>query len=98
MKASTLIVGGLVLAGLGTATFFILKKSKEKSKKDFVFSIFKGETDESKDNLSNALKKMSSQELNILYEFALLTSQAKAISDDLQKKSLEVFTKYNLEV
>ena len=98
MKASKLIIGGLVLAGLGTATFFILKKSKEKSKKEFVLSVFKDKTEESKVALNDALSKMSSQELNIMNEFALLTSEAKEVSDDLQKKALEVFTKYNLPV
>ena len=98
MKASTLIIGGLVLAGLGTATFFILKKSKEKSKKESILSVFKDKTQESKVDLSDALSKMSSQELNLMNEFALLTSEAKEVSDDLDKKVREVLTKYNLPV
>jgi hypothetical protein len=98
MKASTLIIGGLVLAGVGTALFFMLKKSGEKSKKEFILSVFKDKTEESKVNLSDALSKMSSQELNLMNEFALLTSEAKEVSDDLDKKVREVLTKYNLPV
>ena len=98
MKGSKIIVIGLVLAGVGTALFFMLKKSGEKSKKEFILSVFKDKTEESKVNLSDALSKMSSQELNLMNEFALLTSEAKEVSDDLYKKVSEVLTKYNLPV
>ena len=98
MKGSKIIVIGLVLAGVGTALFFMLKKSGEKSKKEFILSVFKDKTEESKVNLSDALSKMSSQELNLMNEFALLTSEAKEVSDDLDKKVREVLTKYNLPV
>ena len=98
MKGTKIIIAGLVLAGLVTATFFILKKSKEKSKKEFILSVFKDKTEESKFDLSDALSKMSSQELNIMNEFTLLNSEAKEVSEDLQKKALEVFTKYNLPI
>lgn len=103
MKASTVIIGGLVLVGLGTAIFFILKKSKEKSKKEFILSVFEDGkvTDSEYSNIKDGLEKMNSTELGVMYDYMLFHSERikvntnKEIPQDLAVEASKVFDKYN---
>ena len=98
MKASTLIIGGLVLAGLGTATFFILKKSGDKSKRDFIISQSEITDEEAKKNLISSLDKMSSAELKVFYDFLKLQSSGAEVSNDVAKKASEIAVKYTIKL
>jgi hypothetical protein len=97
MKGSKIIVIGLVLAGVGTALFFILKKSGGKSKKEFILSTFKekGIDDVEYSNVSYGLDKMSSDELDAVYDFMVLVSKNEEKPKSVEDKASKVFNKYN---
>jgi hypothetical protein len=103
MKGSKIIIASLVLAGVGTALFFILKKSKEKSKKEFILSVFEDSkvTDAEYSNIKDGLEKMDSTELGVMYDFMLIHSEHikgrtnKEIPQDLAIEVEKIFDKYN---
>jgi len=96
MKGNKILIAGLVLAGVGTALFFVLKKSKEKSKKEFILLTFeeKGVNDDEYSNISYALDKMSSEELGVVYEFMVFISNEESAPQSLQNKASRIFDRY----
>lgn len=98
MNRNKLIIGGLILAGIGTALFFFFKKSEDKSKKDFIISEYKVDSEEQKNALISALDKISKEDLNIFYDFVKSQSNGGEIDIPLLTKATDIAEKNGIPV
>jgi hypothetical protein len=97
MKGTKILISGLVLAGVGTALFFVLKKSKDKSKKEFILSVYEKEgiDDDEYGIVSDGLDKMTSDELDAVYDFMVYVSNNEEEPQSVEHRASKVFDKYN---
>ena len=98
MKVNKLIIGGIVLACISTALFLFLKKSKNKSKKDFILSVSKITDADAKNNFIESLDKMNDEDLKVFYDFLKLQSSGAEVSNDVVKKASEIAVKYTIKL